>query len=299
MTRVPDLARVFVERLDVADRDRVPADLEARLAAQCQAARAAYPELAIDDAELVRVMAAHARGDVAAYLGRCRSSDLALALRCAAGDSLAIAAFERGHRAMLDGVIRRFVSTDHSADDLRQILYSRLLVGEGARPPKIADYQGQGFLENWLRVTAVRTFLDLRKRKDRARESPAEADDVLALPSPGDLALDHLKDEYRPIVAAALLAAARALPPGERMLLRQHMSAGMTIDQLAGVLGVHRATVARRIERARGALLDGVRAALAERLGLPPGDVDGVIALVTSWLDVSVARLFASTSTPS
>jgi RNA polymerase sigma-70 factor (ECF subfamily) len=199
---------------------------------------------------------------------------------------------------MLDGVVRRFVSTDHSEDDLRQILYARLLVGEPGRPPKIADYQGQGFLENWLRVTAVRTFLDLRKRKDRARETPVDEDNVLAMPSPADLALDHLKDEYRPIVTAALLDAARALPPGERLLLRQHLSAGMTIDQLAGVLGVHRATVARRIERAREALLERVRAALAERLGLPVADVDGVIALVTSWLDVSAGRLFASSTTP-
>jgi RNA polymerase sigma-70 factor (ECF subfamily) len=190
-------------------------------------------------------------------------------------------------------VVQRFASTEHAPDDLRQIILTRLLVGDR---PKLADYAGQGFLENWLRVTAVRICLDLGKRKDRAREKPAGDDAVLAMPSPADLALDHLKAEYRPIVATALHAAARALSPGDRVLLRQHLAAGMTIDQLGAVLGVHRATAARRIERARAALLESVRTALADRLALPLAEVDSVIGLVASRIDLSAARLFASVS---
>ena len=147
-----------------------------------------------------------------------------------------------------------------------------------------------------LCVTAVRVCLDLSKRKDRTREKPVDDDAVLAMPSPADLSLDHLKAEYRPIVAAALHAAARALSPGDRVLLRQHLSAGMTIDQVGAVLGVHRATAARRIERAREALLANVRAALADQLALPLPEVDSVIGLVASRLDLSAEQLFATAS---
>lgn len=280
-----DLVEPFLAQLDAEDRATCPPDLAARLAVLCDG---------VDDpVALVTLIASHARGDVAGYLGRCRSDELWLAQRCATGDAVAIAKLRSTFGPVIDRVVQRFASTEQPAEDLRQIILTRLLVGER---PKLADYAGQGFLENWLRVTAVRICLDLGKRKDRAREKPA-GDDVLALPSPADLALDHLKAEYRSIVAGALHAAARALDPGDRVLLRQHLVAGMTIDQLGTVLGVHRATAARRIERARQALLDSVRVALAARLALPLAEVDSVIGLVASRIDLSAARLFATATT--
>jgi len=293
MTPAQDLVATFLDRLEPADRATVPEDLAARLTALCGAARTAHPELA-DDATLIAGIAGHARGEVVGYLTRCHAGDLALALACASGHPRATAAFQRAYGRVLDSVVRRFVTAEHPADDLRQIVYARLLAGDARRPPKIADYSGQGFLENWLRVTAVRTFLDLGRRKDRARERVGEDDAVMALPGPGDLALDHLKAEYRPVVAAALRDAARALAPGDRMLLRQNLSGGMSIDELAGVLGVHRATVARRISRARDALLDRVRAALGERLRMTSDEVDSVIGLVASRLEITAQDLFAT-----
>ncbi len=292
-----NLVEAFLAILSAEDRAAAPAELGAQLVALCTAARAANRELAVDEAVLTGVIARHARGDVAGYLGRCRSGELWLASRCAAGDSTAIAALRATFDPIIERVVRRFASTEHAPDDLRQIIMARLLVGDGERRPKIADYAGQGFLENWLRVTAVRICLDLAKRKDRAREKPVVGDAELALPSPADLSLEHLKAEYRPVVAAALHAAARALSPGDRVLLRQHLAAGMTIDQLGAVLGVHRATAARRIERARASLLESVRTALAARLALDLEEVDSVIGLVASRLDLSAERLFATAST--
>src|SRR4029453_15390851 len=109
------------------------------------------------------------------------------------------------------------------------------------RRPKIADYAGQGFLENWLRITAVRTFLDLGKRKDRAREAAAAEDPARGLASPDDLELSLGKAENRAAVADALREAVGLLEPGDRHLLRQHLVAGLSIDQLSAVLGIHRA----------------------------------------------------------
>ena len=269
-------------------------DVARALAGLCEAAYAAHPQIAFDPVAFARALAERAGSDAAGYLGRCRAGELHLALACAAGDRAAIGALERGYGAVIASVIRRFTSADHGAEDLRQILLQRLLVAEPGKRPKIAEYAGQGFLENWLRVTAVRTFLDLRKRKDRAREVPAGEDDILALPEPGDLALDHLKAGYRGHVARALRDAALALDAGDRHLLRQHLVAGMTIDQLAAVLGVHRATAARRIARAREQLLDRTREVLGDRLGIGADEVDSVMGLVASRLDVSVGRLLAS-----
>lgn len=272
-------------------------ELGPRLIALCDQARREHPTLAIDDHALVEAIAVHAPDDsvaLAAHLDRCRSGNLALAVAAGRGSPAAIAELERVHHATLDAVVRRFADATHTADDLRQILRARLFVAQGAVPPKIADYAGQGFLENWLRVTAVRMFLDLRKRKDRAREVQADDESLLALPEPGDLALDVIKSEYRAAVARAIRDAAHSLPAGDRHLLRQHLVAGLSIDQLGAVLGIHRATAARRIAKARDQLATQTRRLVVERLALGPDELDDVLGLVISRLDVSLARLFAS-----
>jgi RNA polymerase sigma-70 factor (ECF subfamily) len=279
------------------------ADLTAlapRLAELCEAARAAHPEIAVDDARLIAAIGERAPADPAqlpAYLGRCRAGELWLALAAGSGDAWAIAAIEREHDAAIEAVCRRFATAVVGGDDLRQILRGRLYVPEPGRRPKIAEYAGQGFLENWLRITAVRTFLDLGKRKDRAPREDASAEDpVLALASPDDLELALVKAEYRAAVAEALREAVRLLEPGDRHLLRQHLVAGLSIDQLGAVLGIHRATAARRIARAREQLVADTRRALEVRRGLSARELDEMLALVMSGLDVSLSKLLASES---
>ena len=102
----------------------------------------------------------------------------------------------------------------------------QLFVGGPDAPPRIASYSGYGFLSNWLRVVATRTFLELTKRKDRARERIASEERLLALAMPDDLALDLVKAELRGAVTTALRAAVTTLEPGDRHLLRQHLVAG-------------------------------------------------------------------------
>ena len=138
---------------------------------------------------------------------------------------------------------------------------------------------------------------DLKKRKDRVRERAADDDDVLALPAPGDLGLALVKAEYRTAVAGALREAARELAPGDRHLLRQHLVEHHTIDQLAAVLGIHRATAARRITRATEELAALTRRRLADQLAVSAAELDDIVALVWSQLEVSLGGLLA-TPTP-
>jgi RNA polymerase sigma-70 factor (ECF subfamily) len=268
-----------------------------RLVELCNEAHEAYPALEIDDRDLVTAIAGRSprvAGDVADYLVRCRAGDLAVAVAASRGSAIAIAELERAHRGTIEATCRRFAGPGQTVDDLKQILRTKLFVAEPGKTPKIGDYAGQGFLDNWLRVTAVRVFLDLLKRKDRTREMPAEDDDVLALPQPGDLQLDVVKAEYRTAVAAAMYEGAQRLEPGDRHLLRQHLVAGLSIDQLGAVLGIHRATAARRIARAKEQLVAETRRLLAIKLKLDERELDDVIGLVMSRLDVSIGKLLAT-----
>lgn len=290
-----ELAATFAASWTASPDRAMPSNTSAKLVEICQRARHLHPAVPFDDRELVATIAARAPTELDAYLDRCRPGDLALALAAGRGIVAAIAELERQFRITIDSTCRRFAGPGQTADDLKQILRAKLFVAEPGKSPKIADYGGQGFLENWLRVTAVRIFLDLHKRKDRAREELA-GDDVLALPEPSDLMLDVIKTEYRAAVAAAMHVAARKLEPGDRHLLRQHFVANLSIDQLGAVLGIHRATAARRITRAREQLVADTRKELAKHLRLDPTELDDMIGLVMSRLDVSIGKLLASES---
>jgi len=268
-------------------------EISARLVALCAAVHRELPEIddAIDDLEVVTILAGRAPDrEVVAYLERCHPGELALALAASRAHPAAIARLERDHRGVIDAMCWRFASPVHSAADLRQILREKLFVAPPGARPKLAEYAGQGQLDSWLRITAVRVFLDLGRRKDRARETPT-ADGVLTMPDPGDLSLEVIKAEYRAAVGQAMRDASAALEPADRHLLHQHYVAGLSIDQLGVALGIHRATAARRVVRAREALVGETRALLVTRLQLSDEDLDEVIGMVLSRLDVSIPKL--------
>ncbi len=291
--------------LDMADHDlravfaaswgRVPpVALGPILTDLCVQARAAHPGLALEDRDLVAAVAVHAPiDDVEGFCGRCRAADFALAVAAGAGSAPAILELERVHAATIDATCRRFAGRGYEADDLRQLLRAKLFVAEGTTAPRIAAYNGQGSLGSWLRVIATRLFIDLGRRKDRAREA-SEDPDELAVVDPFDLELELVKTEYRGAVAAAMVEAARELEPGERHLLRQHLAAGLTIDQLAAVLGIHRATVARRIARARDILATRTRELVSTKLQLDDRELGELLGLVVSKIDVSLRKLLAT-----
>ena len=265
-----------------------------QLVALCAAARRELPELAdaIDERELVATLASRAPDrDLVAYLARCHPTELALAQAASRGHAAAIARLESEHRGVIEATCWRYASPGHSAADLRQILREKLYVATPDGRAKLSEYAGQGQLASWLRITAVRVFLDLGRRKDRAREAPTD-DGVLAMPDPGDLSLEVIKAEYRAAVGQAMRDAAGQLDLADRHLLHQHFVAGLSIDQLAVALGIHRATAARRVVRAREALVAGTRALLAARLQLASEELDEVIGMVLSRLDVSLPALF-------
>jgi RNA polymerase sigma-70 factor (ECF subfamily) len=287
-----ELLQAFVAAWPHAGASEPPAELDATLAALCADAHRTAP-IAIDDTALVRAIARHAGPDAAAALARCRPGELAIAEAAARGDAGAIAAVEAAGADAIAATCRRFAGAGHGEDDLRQILRDRLFVSDGERPPRIAEYNGQGSLGGWLRVVATRLFIDLGRAKDRARELGG-ADVVEGAAAATDLALDAVKAEYRDAVALALIDAARTLEPGDRHLLRQHLVGGLTIDQLGAVLGIHRATAARRIARARDQLAERTRERLAARLALDDRELAGVFGLVLSRFDVSIGKLLAS-----
>jgi RNA polymerase sigma-70 factor (ECF subfamily) len=81
------------------------------------------------------------------------------------------------------------------------------------------------------------------------------------------------------------------LPDRERWLLHKHAIYRSGIDELAHLLRMHRAPAARWVEAARQAVVEGVRGELVRRLQLTRGELDSILRLISSQLDVSLPRL--------
>jgi RNA polymerase sigma-70 factor (ECF subfamily) len=241
--------------------------------------------------------------DAARWWDHLRATDLHLACACARGVAGALEWFERVFGAEIARTAQRFERPGLPADDLIQLLRAKLFTvpstgGAPARAhdgrPRIALYTGQGFLQNWLRVTTTRTFIDCCRLNPEAPEVPIRNELVAVLPEPkGDPELALLKREHVTHFKASFAEAVAALDSADRLLLKQHLVERLTIDQLGALYHLHRASAARRIAKARDALLVATRIALARRLGLPPERLASVLELVASRLEASIERLLA------
>jgi RNA polymerase sigma-70 factor, ECF subfamily len=270
-----------------------PAAAAAAWAAALASARAAWPTVQLDEAQLATFLGPRLAGaDLVAALATAPIVDLAIAAACHAQEPTAHAAFD----AILTEVDAAGASTRSPReliDDVKQVLRVQLLVSRDGKPPGIGGYQGKGPLRGWVRITATRELI--RHQKKRAREAPAARpiEELLGAAlgaGEGDPMLDQMKVEYRAEFASALREAIIALSAEDRTLLRQQIVDGLSIDALGAAYGVHRATAARWANRARGALVAATRTQLAARLAVPVEEIDSVIRLVQSKLDASVVR---------
>jgi RNA polymerase sigma-70 factor (ECF subfamily) len=267
------------------------ASLEPILAAHLDAGRAGAPGIDLAPerfvAHLARRLPAAA---TAADLHDLRAAELYLACACADGDSAAIELFERRYFGEVDAAAARMRCPPAIADDVKQILGRVLFVAEGERAPATAGYGGRGDLRGWVRVSAVRELQRLLAKEKRS--VPFEEERFLdALAPEQDPELGYLRARYQRELAEALAAAIAATPERERALLRLAVLHGLGIDGIGRLYGVHRATAARWLARARAGILERTRAELAHRVGVAATDVDSIIRLVQSRLDVSVARI--------
>ena len=256
--------------------------------AMLDTARAAWPEVRITPAQITDFIAQRLAGtDLASALASAPAADLVLAAACSAQEPSAHAAFD----AVLTEVDAAGASTRSPADlieDVKQLLRVQLLVVKDGRPPGIAGYRGKGPLRGWVRITATRELI--RHQRKRAREAPTDRPLDEALADASDPVLSQLKAEYRTEFASALREAISELDAEDRTLLRQQIVDRLSIDEIGAAFGVHRATAARWLQRARGALVTATQGRLAARLRVPVDEIESVIRLVQSQLDASVVR---------
>lgn len=284
----PDLTAAFLPYLP-AGQERSLANepgLEAQLQALLARAREEFPQVTVDDAALLRFVAGRLTGPLESL----PAGELLLACAASSGQAAALAVLEERYFARLAPAIARIDPSPAFADEVRQVLREKLFVPAQGAPPRIASFTGQGPLLSWLRAAAVRTALNL-KRPDR-RDETAEDEQLEQLPLAGpDPELALMRAHHRPVFQAAFRAALAGLSARERTLLKLQTLDGLSLERIGAIYGVNKSTVSRWSARALEQLVDGTRQRVSQQLSLDSGELESLLRLVRSGLELSVSVL--------
>jgi RNA polymerase sigma-70 factor (ECF subfamily) len=250
-----------------------------------EAATTAWPTLRIDRAAL--------RAHVAALTPPPQlehAADVALAFACAQRSEDAIRALDPTLRAAVDAAVRKLAPPAGFADDVAQRLREVLLL---TQPARIGTFGGRAPLRTWLRMAALRTALNLRRRRDDDARARAMLTTSCATTATGT-DLTYLRARYKDEFGAALKDAVSHLSTKDRRLLRAYVVERATLEALAASKGVGVATVWRWLRAIRERLTHDTKAFLCGALKITDSDYEGIAALVRSDLDVSLGALLRS-----
>lgn len=256
-------------------------------------AHAVWPATWLSDERFVAHVAARlpSEGDLLQSLRAVRASDMFLAAACTAGHREAIGSFVETYFAEVERASKRFTSLPIAAEDVGQRLYLRLFAPDEGEPARIGQYKGHGDLRSWVRAAAVRLMLNATGRETKDRPV---SDELLGslLPEVDDVELLHLKRSFHDDLRSSLAEAAERLTYREKNVLRYALVEGLSIDQVGAVYGVHRATAARWLEQARASLTSYVRESLKRLLEVSDDELESMVRVALSKVDVTLARVF-------
>jgi RNA polymerase sigma-70 factor, ECF subfamily len=260
--------------------------MEEAVVAAWQRCRDARPGVAATLAQFRAHLAAHRPGELAEadQVATWCLDDVYLVTACLAGNPAAIRAIEDEVIPIIDLAL---IGWDRAViDETRQQLRAQLIVDCAGRGPLLAQYSGRGALRRWIRVVAAREAGKVRARDTAA--VPVDDDALFDAVAPGsDPVLSAVKNDAAAAFRAAFVATLGELDRRERTVLRLHVLDGLTIDEIAPMYEVHRATVARWIASAKHTVLERTRRRLMHDLRLDAGEVDSLIGLVGSRIELA------------
>ena len=262
------------------------------LLGRLEAAARATPGVSADSAEFVANLQARlARAaDPERELLALHVEDLYLAWALGLGDRAAFARFERDFVAQLANQIKGAAA---EAGELEQQVRTRLFVPVAGQAARITQYSGRGPLGGWLRMLATRCLLDIRRGRqgEHARE----------LDSPGvatDPELDYLKLRYAADFKIALEGALSQLDARQVTLLKLSFIEQLSASAIGVMYGVSSRTVQRWLVDLRDNVRVSTRQMLQARVAVSPSELDSLLGLVDSQLQLSLHRVLGDSPSP-
>ena len=283
----PEAISAFCEALGIESSDEVVDALTAAIVA----AHTDWPSEWLGAREFAVHLARHVDAtDVVGSLEGCEVSDLFVAASALAGHREALELFDRELSSAITAALHRLGANEQERAEVGQRVRQLLLLSATEREARLHDYEGRGALRSWLRAIVGRTYLNMKRGKQR--EVLVDDDAVLDALHEGDadLELAHMRETYKQQFREAFHQALDALSDRQKVLLRYRFVDRVSIDKIGKIYNVHRATVHRWLAEARQELAERTEGQLRENLRLSPSEFHSIRRLVVSQLDVSLSR---------
>ena len=264
--------------LQAAPAAETPDDTSEPSRAAYRRGASAWPALRVTYEQFREQSARANRGSVAPPS---HPEDFYLCVACANADALAHDALEARYFPPLRAIVGAMLADAAAVDDVLQNLRMRLLAGSAA---KIGSYRGHGPLGSWLRKVALHAARDYcrstaNERRRRRALCLAQQSQPCDEPEATALAIADARSERE--CEQAWSAAKGRMQRADIELLEHRFASGMSIDALSPIYAVHRATIARRVQRALQRVRRIARSALAaEHRDLAPYELD---AMMRDW----------------
>jgi RNA polymerase sigma-70 factor (ECF subfamily) len=170
--------------------------------------------------------------------------DLYLAAACARGEEAAWEECLARHGGFIRDFARRFLREPAASDVADQVVADLWERG------KMARYQGRSTLRTWLGSIVAHAALNAMKAGRRTRPLERDEDGEYR----GPRASPAAAGEDRSLLEALVKQAMESLPAEDKLLLLLYYEQGLTLDEMAGVVGGSKAALSRKLQRTRGEL---------------------------------------------
>jgi RNA polymerase sigma-70 factor, ECF subfamily len=278
--------------------DSVQSRLSTDYASKLQKLEAAYPGMVIDHKKLAERVVFEFRETSSTFemLTDIHLEDLCIATACASGDKVALQHFSDSFVPQALVPVNRFVRDGVNLADVQSQLQAKLFLPVAGTDTRlgIEKYGGRGPLLGWLRVITTRLALSERRSKKSADGREAQLLNELIGSDVYTPELHLQRADLRAIFKEAFCEAVESLPTDEREALRMHVYESLSIDDLARIFDVHRATAARWLTRAREHLHVATREYIQARTGCSGSDLDSMVHAMLSRVDMSLSQVLGA-----
>lgn len=263
------------------------------LAEQWETAKGAWPDLSVPIERYHALLAVvlERADDALQALRSLIPADLYIICACLGECPGAYQAFDGQYFEPLRGALVKMGLDQQQIDDLVQSVRIKLFVAEAGAAPRIHDYAGGGRLAGLVQVMVTRGAIDgFRQTKRETNE-----DRLLELPAAvADPGLSALRQQCTQEFRAAFESALNSLSKRERTLLRMRYIDELGVDEIASLYKVHRTTASRWYSDIRSTISQETKYALRQNLAVDPTELDSIIRLVDTELNLSMDRLLRS-----
>lgn len=219
-----------------------------------------------------------------------RIEDLYLACAYGLGIQAAQVRVERDHFSRIERRLNRMAVPPPDIAEVLQELRCSLL--DLQNPASVGrGYAGRGSLGGWLFVAAIRIA---ERQRSRAHQEISESELRSSMQNQLLLAVDpemeHLLHSYKAAFEVAVQEGLAALPVRERNLLRYYFLERLSIDRLAEIYKIHRATAARWVQHAQKHLADEIYGRFAAQIPIDAESMPRLLELIRSKLNLSLSE---------